>query len=262
MKEISGSRDADSGGVVSTRLTSKLLPRLALEGLTIVVGILMAFGIDAWWDDRSAAAAERALLGDVVEELGDILRVLELAGAAHEIHRESAQRLIADGSELPEDELAEAVTGLLGFVTLDISTGALDAAVSTDGLGRIAGDSTRILLARWPGAYADLAENEELEVELIEHFLHPMLRSRVLLPDLAAYARRTGPRESLNGMELPPVRDSLQVRRDLRAMAADRELQGLYFQLLSNDTESLSEYLELRALAQAIISSIEESIRP
>lgn len=239
-------------------MTSRLFARLALEGVTIVVGILLAFGIDAWWDDRRAAAAERALLGDVVEELGTIVRGLEAAGAFHDRHREAARDLIAGGGEQTPEQLAVAVSRLLGFVTLDVSTGALDAAVSSDGLGRIASDSTRILLARWPGAYADLVENEELEVELIEHSLHPLLRTRISLPDVAAYVTTTTTWRV--NRELPPVHDSVRLQRELRGLLGDRELEGLFFQLLANDTDVLAEYRELRELAEAIIASAEESV--
>jgi len=36
--------------------------RLAIEAPVIVVSILLAFTIDAWWDERGERAAERVLL--------------------------------------------------------------------------------------------------------------------------------------------------------------------------------------------------------
>ncbi len=42
-------------------------PRLLAEGAAIVVSILLAFGIDAWWDDRQERIEERKILLGLVE---------------------------------------------------------------------------------------------------------------------------------------------------------------------------------------------------
>lgn len=73
---VSGRRHGPgAGGSVSApapagpRLRSIDLRRAALEGFAVLVGILIAFGIDAWWDvrgeARQAAAYQAALLDEV-----------------------------------------------------------------------------------------------------------------------------------------------------------------------------------------------------
>jgi hypothetical protein len=44
-------------------------PRIVAEGIAIVVSILLAFGIQAWWEERQERAMERALLTGLVEDL-------------------------------------------------------------------------------------------------------------------------------------------------------------------------------------------------
>ena len=44
-------------------------PRLLVEGLVIVVSILLAFAIDAWWEDRQEAEKARLQIERVVAEL-------------------------------------------------------------------------------------------------------------------------------------------------------------------------------------------------
>jgi len=44
-------------------------PRLLVEGLVIVVSILLAFAIDAWWEDRQEAEVARLQIERVVAEL-------------------------------------------------------------------------------------------------------------------------------------------------------------------------------------------------
>ena len=43
--------------------------RLIVEGAVIVVSILLAFGIDAWWDEQNARRTEREQLVSVALEL-------------------------------------------------------------------------------------------------------------------------------------------------------------------------------------------------
>lgn len=54
--------------------------RLIVEGAAIVVSILLAFGIDAWWDERNDLHRERAYLeilrDDVVRTIDDNNRVI------------------------------------------------------------------------------------------------------------------------------------------------------------------------------------------
>jgi hypothetical protein len=64
-----------------SRLRGVDLRRAALEGLAVLVGILTAFGIDAWWDVRSeaqeAAAYQAALLDEVKANRALLARIVE-----------------------------------------------------------------------------------------------------------------------------------------------------------------------------------------
>jgi hypothetical protein len=44
-------------------------PRMAVEGVAIVASILMAFAIDAWWDDRQQDASEQIVLKTLLDDL-------------------------------------------------------------------------------------------------------------------------------------------------------------------------------------------------
>jgi len=51
--------------------------RLLAEGIVIVASILLAFGIDAWWDAREVREDTRAHLNAVGIELREHLRLIE-----------------------------------------------------------------------------------------------------------------------------------------------------------------------------------------
>jgi hypothetical protein len=46
---------------------------LIAEGAVIVVSILLAFGVDAWWDARQERAREESYLGQLAEDLESTL---------------------------------------------------------------------------------------------------------------------------------------------------------------------------------------------
>lgn len=138
-------------------------------------------------------------------------------------------------------------------------------ALSGEGLGQIASDSLRVLMARWPGAYADLVENEELELRLIEHDLYPLLRRRVSIPDLVAFTDAATPTQALTtsiaGSErLRRTPDAVSLREGLTSLAGDREFEGLLYQLLFNEAAILEEYGELLQLIDSIALMIDRSV--
>jgi hypothetical protein len=51
--------------------------RLAVEGLVIVASILMAFALQAWWDDRQDAETEYEILVALQSELNGALEMLD-----------------------------------------------------------------------------------------------------------------------------------------------------------------------------------------
>ena len=64
MFNLSGMRSALRG----TRLSDASLPRLAIEGTTIVLSILVAFGIDAAWEERKERVREREAIEQLISE--------------------------------------------------------------------------------------------------------------------------------------------------------------------------------------------------
>lgn len=51
--------------------------RISVEAVAIVGSILLAFAIDAWWDERQVAAAQRAQMRALLEEFKEARSQLE-----------------------------------------------------------------------------------------------------------------------------------------------------------------------------------------
>lgn len=85
--------------------------RIFAEGFAIVVSILLAFGIQAWWEDRQERAVEAALLTGLIEDLR--LDSADYAGfsAVHLDRMAGADFLLSLPSQDPLGRLGAAVPG-------------------------------------------------------------------------------------------------------------------------------------------------------
>lgn len=121
---------------MSTR-TGPQWRRMLGEGGVIVTSILLAFGIDATWDLRREAEAERArvraLLAEIesnAPELEDRLRRGEETLAAQV---ELIDRIRPSPEDLSADSLAALLRAAMSYGIAEVESGALDAVlVSTD----------------------------------------------------------------------------------------------------------------------------------
>ena len=69
--------------------------RIAAEGVAIVVSILLAFWIEAWWSARQDRNDEIVILSSLLEEFRQIESVLERNDIFHNAMRSSAEELLA-----------------------------------------------------------------------------------------------------------------------------------------------------------------------
>ena len=81
-------------------------PRIFAEGTIILVSILLAFWIDAWWDGRQAKAAEQVVLHTLLDDLLAKRLLLDDRNRFVGAIRESAETLlrISSGSRKMPDE--------------------------------------------------------------------------------------------------------------------------------------------------------------
>jgi len=89
-------------------------PRIAVEGMAIVASILLAFSIDAWWDDKQQHDAEHAILQNLLNDLRDKQELLsEMTRFSHAIV-ESAETLLRVAARLEDRRSNEALDELIG----------------------------------------------------------------------------------------------------------------------------------------------------
>ena len=156
--------------------------RVVVEGGTIVLSILLAFGIDAWWAQRGDRQHLAAALDAVREEFEADRELL--------VFQLSVERLILAGI----DEVVAAMEPALGSTvmipdtllaaamiwapTFDPPTAALDALISSGEVDRVQDPKLRSVLRAWPSALADVREEQlGARTTVAEQLWAPLLAS-------------------------------------------------------------------------------------
>ena len=137
--------------------------RLAVEAAAIVASILLAFAIDAWWDERQERAEEREVLESLLVEFQANRDQAASVISFHERVVQSIKVLM----ELSEDEIlalpAEAVEEALGSFgsprTFDAVRGSVDALIGSGKLGILQDRELRESLTTFVNVVDDSVED-------------------------------------------------------------------------------------------------------
>jgi Family of unknown function (DUF6090) len=143
----------------------------AREVILIVVGVMIAFGVDARWEDSRERREEVRILRSLQTEMVENgLRLKQVVGVRMSA-RDGAETLFDITGPGAQPQLSSVVDSLLavtstGVATYDPLTGSTDALILGGQLASISNDSLRLALASWPEQLRDLREDE---VWLIEY---------------------------------------------------------------------------------------------
>ena len=139
--------------------------RLLAEGVVVVGSILIAFALDAWWDNRrEAASLHEALQGIsrelasnrdlLIREMGTLDRIRGGGGAVLDLMYAAEDR-----------DSIEVVDSLVFLISnwapsLEVSLGAVDALIASGRLAEIEDPELRLGLAGLRDRFADVVEDE------------------------------------------------------------------------------------------------------
>jgi hypothetical protein len=155
--------------------------RIVIEGVTIVGSILLAFAIDAWWDERQQRIEEveilRGLKGEFSRYRDELTEGIEYHANARRMVAEliAATRTNSWTSTTLEIDLALAT--LADAKTHDFGGGILDAVINGGRLEIISDYGLRNKLASWRQVFNEIRDDEIRNKTLAENRVVPyMLR--------------------------------------------------------------------------------------
>jgi hypothetical protein len=151
--------------------------RLIIEGLVIVVSILLAFAIDAWWDQQREMRDAEDQVARVVAELRANVAILQAQDASLEYATRGAREFLSimgpDVGPVSVQTVGEMMYRIYGVPTLSLSNSATRNMLSSGQLTAGRWVDVRLALAELLSE-AQVAENASLELrqmrpEIREH---------------------------------------------------------------------------------------------
>jgi len=169
---------------------------LVLQGVATVVSILLAFGIDAWWDQRNAAAEKNLMLESVKDEMLSDLTWVKHECAYRKASVDSVEILLkavaAGRYEDTERTLDRRLADMTWYSGLLFSTGAVDSLLSSGRAAAIEDTKLRAFLAGYPAAVAWLSDLGRRDKKTMLEVLTPFLSRNANLLQISNESYRHG----------------------------------------------------------------------
>ena len=174
-----------------TETTKIAWNRIAIEAIAIVGSILLAFGIQAWWDAAIEREREGELLGALLDDFQITKSNLVNGLNFHTAVRARNERLLevatSGGKDVSESEFDRLLLDISWWDSIyPFTTGALNSAIAAGEFAIIRSDELRRLIAGWPTIIAIVESNRRQDYDFFFDTWTPYLREKGLLLQAAA----------------------------------------------------------------------------
>lgn len=223
-------------------------PRVFTEGVTILLSILLAFAIDAWWNSRQAAENEQDYLDGLLTEFQTSRRMIEEQIIALEDATSATRELLSLNASaamgMDPDSLALLFDRSIRVSYPQLPSGSLQALLASGQLNVIRDDELAARLATWPSLVAEAAANGVLLDNNRELALLPFLDQHM---GQLRIAQHTGLLQDFPRTRFPVA---------ARAMFATPVLEGHLTARAVRLAVTTNEYHGLASAADSTINSI------
>jgi hypothetical protein len=157
--------------------------RVLVEGVVIVASILLAFGIDAWWDASQEWQEEQEILRGLETEFAALELELEEGAVRYERVARDIELLLDSLpviSDLSLPRLDSAMFNLTYDGTFDPGAGTHTALIASGRLELISDAELRDRLAGWQSAIDEVVDNEIIMRTFVATVLVPAMASKGL----------------------------------------------------------------------------------
>jgi hypothetical protein len=169
---------------------------LGAEGSVIVVGILLALAVQAWWEGRQEQRQEIEYLTALRGELAEGLIRLQRAEAAVADVQHAHEALIGQfyaAALAPPDSLIYWLSALSWPPAFGAPTAVIDDLVSSGGIQLIAADRLRLAVAEYAGSRARFEKTSDQAWATWTERIQPYLEARVSRVDRLRQGRYPRP---------------------------------------------------------------------
>ncbi len=231
--------------------------RVAAEGFVIVLSILLAFGIEAWWSERGERHAEAEALQGLRDDFVESLERLASAKSEHIEIRDASVRLLAmtgpDADPTVSDLVMDTlVMALIGGPKVFPVTATYDALIASGRIELLESAALRRELARWSTAIADLREEEQEAFDQMDQRLLPFLWDYVPIVtlDLNVHPR-------YEGVDLNQSRFPRRYRELLRLIRFENAVE----ERMNSSIRAIERSTEAENAAERVLTLVESEVR-
>jgi len=227
--------------------------RIGIEAMAIVVSILLAFGIEAWWQEKLERDQEATELARLRIEFEENLRMIDLRSFESEIldastevfdRVEAAQAAGKAEAEIP----APSLILMLAAPTFDADTPILSGLVLSGGLGIIRDQQVLDALADWDRTLRDYVSFAERARQTVDNRLMPAMIER---GDLGRLLMIPTQFNRIDPAQYPEGSVSIRIDPELTGLVAERWRNGSYAVRRLNDA---------RQAAADVVTAIDKSL--
>ena len=230
--------------------------RLLAEGGAIVVSILLAFAIEAWWADRQVRLEEGVALNQLQVEFETNAGLLREKRQTQQYIYDAARYLLEltadeNGSNMDIPRVADSVMAISEVRTFDAEVGALSSLINSGKLGILQSNELRSALAAWPALISDLSEDEMGTWNYADTSILPYIDNRSSVRSLMALS-------PVYSEWLDPGHGSNSV--DIDALIRDREFENLVVERLKFQAIIVAGYDNLENQVARILQLIDDEL--
>ena len=222
--------------------------RIIAEGSIIVVSILLAFWIDAWWTERQVRADEREAIAQLLDDFRTNAEQLETIRSVHEAALDAAYEILAragmGGESTSSATTAELVYISLRAWTYDPQLGGTNSLIQSGRLNILSDASLRVALAGWPDIVEDLTGDEWTQNRTTFEQIAPYLISKGVINDVLGSAGR-----------FPRI--DADLRSDVSGLLSDPTYLGMISWRVNNLENLLDEVDIVEASIRDILKMLE-----
>ena len=229
---------------------------ISAESVAIVVSILLAFAIDAWWEERRERRFEQEALVSLKSEYEDHRESIEWQLDFHLATMRATTGLMAacqSGSfQSTEFTIDDAIWYFQVPVTTDLGSGARDALISAGRIEVLQNRELRHDLAAWDSVLLELADNQLFNVAYVRESILPYFtRHGISL---------SGAHDLREGREWPvPARLIAEEPETIERLVGDPEFCAIVDIRYGELDHLQTEYEDLLESIERILERIEQS---
>jgi hypothetical protein len=238
---------------------------LLAEGAVIVVSILLAFAIDAWWDSAQERSKEDSYLRQLASDLEGTLANIERFGGRAEAIDPAAARLVQSyyEAEAPSRDSLAAWLSDTGYWVVQPRLGTVEALVTTGDLTLIRDDSLRTFI---PNYLTNMTAFESFEAEGEQRYREASSRLATHIDPVRIRLETMSPAARDSLADFPGERDALYplpVREprtmpplDLETIVRAPEVHSILLQMLQAKRQMKAYRTLMRTESETLVELV------